>query len=149
MTVSDIKAFNESVFQLIDIQEQAKKIGLKFLPVFMLLIAIMAVVNSEANTNIDDDDFCRIRFYKVKHFDDPTPYSYEGKGRRRAYLKEKSIKVFGKCCWRVYTYKNYCNNNRKCIKNRSKLLTGNTHYPDNTSWGLPQKKITSFRKVKC
>lgn len=52
--------------------------------------------------DIDDDDFCMIRFYKVKHFDDPTPYSHDGNGKRRSYLKEKSIKVIGECCWRVF-----------------------------------------------
>ena len=77
----------------------------QYYTIFAIIIAqiVELIYFIEANTNIDDDDFCRIRFYKVKHFDDPTPYSYEGKGRRRAYLKEKSIKVFGKCCWRVYT----------------------------------------------
>ena len=54
-------------------------------------------------SNIDDENLCFIRFYKTQHYQDPTPYSFGGIRKPRTYLQERSIKVFGKCCWRVFT----------------------------------------------
>ena len=71
-----------------------------FFNISIYYLRLFSVVESY---RIDDDEFCMIRFYKVKQYDDPTPYSHEGTGKPRAYLKEKSIKVFGKCCWRIFT----------------------------------------------
>ena len=51
-----------------------------------------------------EDDLCVIRFYKRQHYQDPTPYSFDGIKKPRAMLKEKSIRVFGDCCWRVFKY---------------------------------------------
>ena len=59
--------------------------------------------NIEEYSNIDDENLCFIRFYKTQHYQDPTPYSFGGIRKPRSYLQEKSIKVFGKCCWRVFT----------------------------------------------
>ena len=54
-------------------------------------------------SNIDEEDFCLIRFYKIQHYQDPTPYSFDGIKKPWTSLQERSIKVFGRCCWRVFT----------------------------------------------
>ena len=60
-------------------------------------------IEQEDGFNFDwEDDACLIRFYKVQYYGDPTPYEFDGIQKPFGFLKEKSIKVFGKCCWKVF-----------------------------------------------
>merc|ERR1712150_62991 len=97
-----------------------------------------------------DDSTCSIKFYKVKYYDDPTPQEFF-RGKRYAYLKEKSIRTIGTCCWKVFRKRNF---RRKRTPRRSKnkcsnILNGNGEYPTFLSWHIREGKIKSFRKISC
>lgn len=95
-----------------------------------------------------DDSRCSIKFYKVKYYDDPTPLEFF-RGKRYAYLKEKSIRTIGTCCWKVFRKRNFRRQLKRSKNKCRNILNGNGEYPTFLSWHIREGKIKSFRKVPC
>merc|ERR1719414_2334895 len=115
------------------------------------MISIAIIVSSTSGSVIDpmsiDEIECRVKFYKVKHFQDDNGKAKQFTRARRSLgslgLRENSIRTFGHCCWAAYKLPNW-RRKRGFI-----VLQGNSRYPSPPTWGMSKGQIKSFHRTPC
>ena len=54
----------------------------------------------DALRNVDNSEFCSIKFYKMQYARGDSKEFFPP-GKNPVALRERSIRTFGKCCWKV------------------------------------------------
>lgn len=83
-------------------------------------------------------DDCRIEFFERSHFIGPSIALRESVGL--AMVAERSVRTFGRCCWKVFARPNYSGPHR--------VLEGDGEYQVVAEYGWRPEMIRSVRKLR-